>query len=591
MQSQTCEPRQVRKEAAAAGSRCAMGCLTLHSGGTVSYEVIARKWRPQSFHELVGQEAVSQTILNALRADRLPHALLFTGTRGVGKTSSARILAKSLRCPQAVDFKPCNQCHECEEIRSGSSINVIEIDGASNNGVDAIRELRDSVGYMPSSGKYKIYIIDEVHMLSNSAFNALLKTLEEPPPHVIFILATTEVQKIPITVLSRCQRFDFRKIASQKIAEHLDYICRQEKVQVDSKSLWLLARQAEGSMRDALSLLDQAISFCNKELDYNKIIEVLGLTDRQLLLDCLQCLAHRDKQQALQIVDRIRDVGLEPQHFMRELIAEIRNLLVVKLGGEDLPSGLVDLPPEEIEILQQLANSYSSEEIHMLFDMSLKAGGDLHKSAQASLVLEMALLRMTHAPYIRQLVAATATEPSEKKKSPEPPQVTETKPIGKAEGSPVVSKSSAASNSYPAYLNDLGLAENWCRLVQFCLQEHAILAAQLEHCIALKLEEESLELGIRKSHEFLLNSLQSPDRQKQLLDILEQAGWGSGIKTLRWQRMDDKQLEWQSPAEQAREKKEKAQQELQDKIHSHPLVGKAVEVFNAKIIAIKETKL
>jgi len=221
----------------------------------LSYQVIARKWRPQNFEQLVGQAHISTTLQNALKNQRLPHAILFTGPRGTGKTSSARILAKALRCPNAKDFIPCGVCTECEEIALSRSPSVLEIDGASNNGVDAIRELRDTVAYSPSSGKYKIYIIDEVHMLSTSAFNALLKTLEEPPAHVVFIMATTEVHKIPQTILSRCQRFDFRRIPTRQITEHLHMICQKDKIQAEDDALWMIARQGDGSMRDSQSCL------------------------------------------------------------------------------------------------------------------------------------------------------------------------------------------------------------------------------------------------------------------------------------------------------------------------------------------------
>ena len=272
-------------------------------GSALAYQVIARKWRPQSFHDLVGQEHISTTLLNALRNDRLPQALLFTGVRGTGKTSSARILAKSLRCPNAKDFVPCGVCRECEDIANSRSLDVIEIDGASNNGVDAIRELRETVGYMPSSGRWKVYIIDEVHMLSTSAFNALLKTLEEPPPHVVFIMATTEAQKIPNTILSRCQRFDFRRIPSRQIAAQLQKICEAEGVRVEPEAVWLIARQADGSMRDSQSLLDQVITFAAGELTLAKAVDVLGLTDRTVLLETLTALVTRNTEMAIALIE------------------------------------------------------------------------------------------------------------------------------------------------------------------------------------------------------------------------------------------------------------------------------------------------
>ena len=269
--------------------------------GTLSYQVIARKWRPQSFSEMVGQTHITQTLGNALHNNRLPHALLFTGPRGTGKTSSARILAKSLRCATAKDFIPCNQCTTCLEIAAGSSPDVRELDAASNNGVDDIRDLLSGVMHMPTSGRYKIYIVDEVHMLSTSAFNALLKTLEEPPSHVIFILATTEVHKIPQTILSRCQRFDFRRIPTRQIAEHLKLICDSEKVSYEEEALWLIARQGDGSMRDSQSLLDQVISFTNGKLTKALCTDILGLSDRGLLLDTLKALVARDTQGALTV--------------------------------------------------------------------------------------------------------------------------------------------------------------------------------------------------------------------------------------------------------------------------------------------------
>ena len=370
----------------------------------MAYQVIARKWRPQSFHELVGQEHISTTLLNALRHDRLPQALLFTGVRGTGKTSSARILAKSLRCPNATDFVPCGVCPTCEDIANGRSLDVIEIDGASNNGVDAVRELRETVGYMPSSGRYKIYIIDEVHMLSTSAFNALLKTLEEPPPHVVFIMATTEVQKIPNTILSRCQRFDFRRIPSRQIAAQLEKICTADGVKTEPQALWMLARQADGSMRDSQSLLDQVITFCNGEVTLTKVVEVLGLTDRTVLLETLSALVRRDTQAAVDVIEKVFRAGYDPKIFAQDLLEEMRHALMVRLCP-DQPTRIVDLPDTEIDHLRELTKNLSDEDIHMLFDMTLKGVNDLLRSQDPRLVLEMLLLRMAAAPRIASLVA------------------------------------------------------------------------------------------------------------------------------------------------------------------------------------------
>lgn len=370
----------------------------------MAYQVIARKWRPQSFQELVGQEHISTTLLNALRHDRLPQALLFTGVRGTGKTSSARILAKSLRCPNAVDFVPCGTCPSCLDIASGRSLDVIEIDGASNNGVDAVRELRETVGYMPSSGRYKIYIIDEVHMLSTSAFNALLKTLEEPPPHVVFIMATTEVQKIPNTILSRCQRFDFRRIPSRQIAAQLEKICTADGVATEPQALWMLARQADGSMRDSQSLLDQVITFCHGKVTLVKVVEVLGLTDRTVLLETLTALVERNSQGIIDVIEKIFSAGYDPKIFAQDLLEEIRHALMVRMVPTD-PTRLVDLPDTEIENLRQLTKNLSNEDLHMLFDMTLKGVSDLLRSQDPRLVLEMLMLRMAAAPRIASLLA------------------------------------------------------------------------------------------------------------------------------------------------------------------------------------------
>ena len=351
----------------------------------------------------MGQEHIATTLTNALKNDRLPQALLFTGVRGTGKTSAARILAKSLRCTNAKDFVPCGVCKECEDIASSRSLDVIEIDGASNNGVDAVRELRDTVTYMPSSGRYKIYIIDEVHMLSTSAFNALLKTLEEPPAHVVFVLATTEVQKIPNTILSRCQRFDFRRIPTRLIAKHLEYICKTDGIPAETEALWLIARQGDGSMRDSQSLLDQCITYGGGKLSHAAVIEGLGLTDRSLLIRALRGIAARDIQATSEVVRDQLVAGTDARIFAQELLEEIRHTLFIRLLGDADLSSLVDLPDSEIEELREIAQNLTDSDLHQLFDMTLKGTADISRSSDPRLVLEVLLLRLASAPRLRSL--------------------------------------------------------------------------------------------------------------------------------------------------------------------------------------------
>ena len=362
----------------------------------LSYQVIAIKWRPQTFQELIGQEHVTQTLTNAIENHRIPHATLFTGSRGVGKTSAARILAKSLKCsPQ-----PCNKCSICKEISNGSHVDVMEIDGASHNGVDAIRGIIDKACYLPLQGQYKICIIDEVHMLSTSAFNALLKTLEEPPSHMKFIFATTEIQKIPRTILSRCQQFHFRQIPTRIISEHLQKICKEEKVQIDKEALWSIARHGEGSMRDSQSLLDQTITFTgrDKHITLEQVIELLGLTDRRVILDTITALCERSPSQILDILQELHASSYDLKSFVNDLIEEIKNLLFIKECQPDDINSFVDLPDTEITKLKELAQKVRKEDIHILFDMAFKGSLDILKAQDGRTVLEMLFLRMVHAP-------------------------------------------------------------------------------------------------------------------------------------------------------------------------------------------------
>jgi DNA polymerase-3 subunit gamma/tau len=370
--------------------------------------VLARKWRPNTFSELIGQRHISDTLLQALRNDRLPHALLFTGPRGTGKTSTARMLAKAIRCPNKKDFVPCNVCHSCVEISQSRSVDVLEIDGASNNGVDSIRELRESVHYMPATGQHKILIIDEVHMLSTSAFNALLKTLEEPPSHVVFILATTEVHKLPLTILSRCQRFDFKQISTRQIAEHLKKICESEKFAFQEDALWLIAREGRGSMRDALSLLDQMVNFGGGQIDRERVVEALGLSSQRFINQVLEALVQKDRAQILNLIKEFQHHHLQHDLFVENLLEHIRHLQILKLAPElaSIPNQeLIDLPESEVFFLEQLAQKTSLEELYLIFDFLLKGLSDLKTSFEPQIVFEVLLLKLIQRPNLTDLAA------------------------------------------------------------------------------------------------------------------------------------------------------------------------------------------
>ncbi len=562
----------------------------------MSYQVIARKWRPQNFDQLVGQNHISQTLQNALKNGRIPHALLFTGPRGTGKTSSARILAKSLRCPNAENFIPCNTCSECQDIALGRSVNVMEIDGASNNGVDAIRELRDTVAYSPSSGKFKIYIIDEVHMLSTSAFNALLKTLEEPPAHVVFIMATTEVHKIPQTILSRCQRFDFRSISTRQISDRLAEICKKENVIADDDALWIIARQGDGSMRDSQSLLDQVITFANGPLTRENVVQILGLTDRALLLETLTGLAARKTDQILTVIEKVRKAGYEPGLFAKDLLENIRNLLMLKISKN--PTAILELPDSEIRFLQGVAVDLSEEDIHLLFDMALKGAADIPKSTDPRIVLEMVLLRMVQAPKIASLAQllqnAGASLPT---KGPNPTASTE---VGSASyrqastsmsdaGSAAASGSSSAtrSASTPHQMDPVGRnpQDKWLEYVQRLRGTDALLAAKVENLLFLGEKNKVLDLAVPGKLAFLKEQLNAPDLRKKIQETIE-IHFGPGY-SFQIQSSKDDMTGGTSAQAMVQQKQKLQQEEVAQQVENHPMVKSAKAAFKGQIKTIK----
>jgi DNA polymerase-3 subunit gamma/tau len=356
----------------------------------MSYLVLARKWRPKTFDDLSGQEPITRILTNAVTQGKISHAYIFSGPRGVGKTSTARILAKALNCKEGPTANPCGVCDSCIGITEGSSVDVIEIDGASNNSVDDIRDLRERVKYAPSGGKYKVYIIDEVHMLSGSAFNALLKTLEEPPPHVIFVLATTEMKKIPATVLSRCQHMPFRRISSGVIKARLTHIADTEGINISSHALGLIARAADGSMRDSLTILDQVSSFTDK-ISEVQVQNLLGMTDFNMLSKASMALITGNRVDLLEIIDSLADQGADLRAFAKEFAQFFRDLLIASVMKQ--PADVLDLNDEELAAVKNLVAASSEDQITLLLSEVMKAEADVRNSSLPRMALEMSLIR------------------------------------------------------------------------------------------------------------------------------------------------------------------------------------------------------
>jgi len=390
----------------------------------MSYQVIARKYRPQVFEDVVGQGLITETLKNAILSERVAHGYIFSGARGVGKTTTARVLAKALNCAQGPTVKPCGVCPSCQEIAAGNSIDVMEVDAASNRGIDEIRELRETVRYLPARDRYKIFIIDEAHMLTTEAFNALLKTLEEPPPRSLFILATTEPHKLPSTIQSRCQHFAFRLLDYEEIYARLKKVCEQEQVDADEGALSAVTQAAEGSMRDGLSLLDQVIASCGNRLDETRVRQVLGVVPARLLSAVLEGVGARDARRVLELVGQLAKEGYELGHFCAELTRTVRNLMVAKSCGADSP--LLQVASEERALLAQLAQLFSEEDLARFFNLLLRAESDMRYSLQPRFHLELGLMKLVHAHRLASLEGLLAQlgqlAPAEKTTGPGTPK-------------------------------------------------------------------------------------------------------------------------------------------------------------------------
>ena len=547
-------------------------------------QALYRKWRSQAFEEVVAQEHVTRTLRNALRDGRVAHAYLFAGPRGTGKTSMARLLAKAVNCVGEIAEKPCNQCHICHSITDGSSLDLIEIDAASNRGIDEVRDLREKVGFRPSECRYRVYILDEAHMLTTPAFNALLKTLEEPPAHAIFVLVTTEPQNIPLTILSRCQRFDFHRISVPDIVKHLKNVAAQEGFRITDAALEAIARQATGSMRDALSLLDQLMAYRQEEITLGRVQEILGTAPLQAVSDLVRCLATSDVTAGLRVLNEALDRGVEPRQFNKDLLEYLRGVLVLKIGGE---TGLLNVTTETLAQMQQFARQMPVGRLLATIRAFNQAGLDLKDGMHPRLPLEMALVEAT-IPERAQPAAA----PTVAVESVATEVRTVSQPIGQGRAetdraaseqraAPLVKEPASPPSAGPAKTAPTlaWFQENWRGVLAAVRARNRSVEALLnKSCEPVEVRENVLVLAFY--HEFHKQKVEQP-RNKEVLEaaLSELAGLPFAVKCVRYEG---------DGAQRAQEKEKEEKEERQNlAIETDPLVREAVDRYGAKITDVR----
>ncbi len=609
----------------------------------MEYQVSARKYRPGSFEDVVGQGHVVQTLVNAIATKRIAHAFLFSGTRGVGKTTVARILAKALNCEQGPTSTPCGQCPNCVEITQGTSVDVIEIDGASNTSVDDVREVRENVKFAPFRGGYRVYIIDEVHMLSTSAFNALLKTLEEPPAHVVFVFATTEIHKIPATILSRCQHYNFRRISGVEIAQRLRLVAQEEGISIEDRSLTALARASEGSMRDALSLLDQAVAFGGKTVQHADLEMLLGAVPREFVERMISAIVAQDSPGAVRIISQVLDQGHDLRAYCSDLVEYLRNMLVAAVvsSEEDL-AGLIEGAADERQRIRGHATSFTVEQLQDLFKTLSQAEDGLRMSAHPRYVLEVAAVRATTlrvaARSVRPEASSVHTAPREqaqgtgsgtpppRKNEPatRPPSVPQTAPISRArppssasaarpEQTPVASPTppavesraveppSAPASAGPADVvraeaarqqertTEAGGEElvplDWDRVQDQVEAQHPNIAPFLGRGFLVGVEGNQVTIGYSKADTVARGVIERQDNLQTLAAVCQElAGRPVRVRVIET-------VEGQAVGRRRTEVRAAAAQEqkvvLLERTRAHPLVKQALALFGGEVIDVR----
>ena len=547
----------------------------------MSYEVFARKYRPQTFDDLVGQAHVSRTLKNAVAQNRLAHAYLFVGPRGVGKTSTARILAKSLNCVKGPTVTPCGECDNCREIAGGNSLDVIEIDGASNNSVEDVRQLRENVRYAPAKGRYKIYLIDEVHMLSPAAFNALLKTLEEPPAHVKFIFATTEPQKVLPTILSRCQRFDLHRIAANLIAKHLQFIAGNEKITLEPAAAHAIARGAEGGLRDAESMLDQLVAFCGEKISENDVLDVFGFTSEQTVVDLTGRILRRETPDAIDLLHQQSEAGKDMMRLMSDLIAYLRDLLVFKAKPDALKE---DVEADVETLLAAHAELLTTDRLLELVDQFAAAEGRMKWVPNKMLHFEVAIIKA-----IQSLGQATLDEVLEKLS-----QLRDEKSVSQKQSPSVVAGVPPASGKHAAdtaattaaAVTDSGYDKSAPRVAETSpdaneLWQQALVKIPAQKAFVrnsataahvLGIEGRNFQLGFAPGDKAMMDILGTQANRKFLETLLhEVTGTDWSVKLTVREELPSKQ----KPASEGSQS---------ENLKGDPLIEEAIGLFNAQIV-------
>lgn len=550
----------------------------------MSYQVLARKFRPQTFDEVIGQGHITQTLRHTVESKRVAQGYLFSGMRGVGKTTMARILAKALNCETGPTPTPCNGCVNCEEITQGSSVDVLEIDGASNTSVDDIRELRENVLYAPARNRYKIYIIDEVHMLSKNAFNALLKTLEEPPPHVIFVFATTEPQKVPITIKSRCQCFHFRRISLQKVSEKLLQISEQEGFSLDLDSARLIGQASEGSMRDAQSLLDQVLSFTGGNITVEETKQVLGVIDHEVLEEATGALIEQDAERALNVVEKLHVLGVDLVEFCKELQSHLRNLLMSKILKD--PAAVTTLSQEEMQALKPLASAIDEDRLMGLIEHLSRSEEEIRRTTHPRILLEISIVKMTRIKPLRdfqEILAHLETmerkfnsgnlmgnaNPSTHKAINSPPQDGTTVDESRAEQSAPESRNASFSI-------------HWEDLVKHANNINPPVGSLFEHGFLEKADQNSMIIGFKKKIHYEM----AIDKKEKIGEILKNYYQRAMKPVFTFQ--NGSVATPKTLTEKRKEKVQKKNDKLKEENMKNHVVQDALRIFKGKVLEVRE---